>query len=124
MQRPAVVALSDAPIAVQPVVVVVNETLSVADPPAEVNVIGVPTVPVVVEFDTVSATVTSPRMTGAPDSASPEPPHPARSITAHAMTAPAAFPLPERELNPLNRLRAALMEAEPHWDCFPLSFMC
>ena len=54
MQGPATVALSDASIAVQPVVVVVNETLSVADPPAEVNVIGVPTVPVRVVFDTVS----------------------------------------------------------------------
>ena len=36
-------------------------------------------------------------MTGAPASAvlPPEPPHPARSITAHATTAPAAFALPE-----------------------------
>lgn len=43
----------------------------------------------------------SPRITGAPASAAlpPEPPHPARSITAHAMTAPAAFPLAEREPN-------------------------
>ena len=113
MQGPAVVALSDASIAVQPVVVVVNETLSVADPPAEVNVIGVPTVPVMVVFDTVSvaaATGASPRMTGAPASAElPPEPHPARSITAHAMTAPAAFPFRLLEPNPLNRLLRALI---------------
>jgi hypothetical protein len=54
----------------------------------------------------------SPRMTGAPASVAlpPEPPHPARNITAHAMTAPAAFPLPERELNAPKRLLRALIE--------------
>jgi hypothetical protein len=54
----------------------------------------------------------SPRMTGAPAFAvvPPEPPHPARSITAHAMTAPAAVPLPERETNAPKRLLRALIE--------------
>jgi hypothetical protein len=52
---------------------------------------------------------TSPLMTGPPDSAASEPPHPARSITTHAMTAPAAFPLPERELNAPKRLLRALI---------------
>ena len=97
----------------QPVVVVVNETLSVADPPAEVKVIGVPTVPVVVVFDTVSvasaATGASPRMTGAPDSASPEVPHPARSMTAHAMAAPAALLFVERGLDAPKRLSRSLI---------------
>jgi len=69
---------------------------------------------VAVEVSDVPAAATgaSPRMTGAPASAAlpPEPPHPARSITAHAMTAPAAFPLPERELNAPKRLLRALIE--------------
>ena len=50
----------------------------------------------------------SPRMTGAPASAA-LPPHPARNITAHAMTAPAARPLHLLEPNPLNRLLRALI---------------
>ena len=87
--------------------------MSVADPPAEVNVIGVPTVPVRVVFDTVSvasaATGASPRMTGAPDSASPELPHPARSRTAHAMAAPAALLFVERGLDAPKRLSRALI---------------
>ena len=37
------------------------------------------------------------------------PPHPARSITAHAMTAPAAFPLRLLEPTPLTRLLRALI---------------
>ena len=55
---------------------------------------------------------TAPLMTGAPASAAlpPEPPHPARNITAHAMTAPAVFPLPERGLNAPKRLLRALIE--------------
>ena len=58
----------------------------------------------------VAVALATPRMMGAPASAElpPEPPHPARSITAHAMTAPAAFPLPLLEPNPLNRLLRAL----------------
>jgi hypothetical protein len=83
-----------------------NATMPVLDPPAYVRVMDLSTVPVVSEFDTVSAVSAapdaSPRMTGAPASAASEPPHPARSITAHAMTAPAAFPLPECEPNILN----------------------
>ena len=51
----------------------------------------------------------SPLMTGPPASAASDPPQPARSITAHAMTAPAAFPLPERELNAPKRLSRALI---------------
>lgn len=51
---------------------------------------------------------TSPRMTGALASVA-LPPHPARSSAAQTMTAPAAFALRERELNPLNRLRAAFI---------------
>jgi len=64
----------------------------------------------VADADDVAAA--SPRMTGPPASAvvPPEPPHPARSITAHAMTAPAAFPLPERELDAPKRLLRALIE--------------
>ena len=51
-----------------------------------------------------------PRMTGAPASAASDPPHPASSITAHAMTAPAAFPLPELEPNaPKRRMRALIV---------------
>jgi hypothetical protein len=64
----------------------------------------------VADADDVAAA--SPRMTGPPASAvvPPEPPHPARSITAQAMTAPAAFPLPEREPNAPKRLLRALIE--------------
>jgi hypothetical protein len=51
----------------------------------------------------------TPRTTGAPASAASDPPHPARSMTVHAMTAPAAFPLRLLEPNPLNRLLCALI---------------
>jgi hypothetical protein len=47
----------------------------------------------------MAVALATPRMMGAPASAASDPPHPARSITAHAMTAPAAFPLPERGPN-------------------------
>jgi hypothetical protein len=68
--------------------------------------------------DAAVSAVASPQTIGepapAPAEASvalpPEPPHPARNITAHAMTAPAAFPLPERELNAPKRLLRALIE--------------
>ena len=59
----------------------------------------------------VAVALATPRMMGAPASAElpPEPPHPARSMTAHAMTAPAAFALRLLEPNPLNRLLRALI---------------
>jgi hypothetical protein len=102
VQVPAALALSDVPLTVQ-ASLDANVTVSVPAPPAYVSMIGMRTVPVTVAFDTLSATATgpSPRTTGAPASAA-LPPHPARSITAHAMTAPAAFPLPERGAKTLN----------------------
>jgi hypothetical protein len=54
---------------------------------------------------------TSPLMTGAPATAASDPPQPARRSAAHAMTAPAAFPLRLLEPNPLNRLLRALIVA-------------
>ena len=60
-----------------------NTTVRVTPPTAAVAV-----------HDPVAAShpppVTSPRITGAPASASSEPPHPARSIAAHATAAPTA----------------------------------
>ena len=78
-------------------------------PPEVVTLIIVSTANVVGVFEILNGA--APRMMGAPASAElpPEPPHPARSSAAHAMTAPAAFALRERELNPLNRLRAAFI---------------
>ena len=54
---------------------------------------------------------TSPRMTGAltSDALSPEPPHPARNITAHATTATAAFAWAEPETNAPKRPERALI---------------
>jgi hypothetical protein len=112
VQVPAALVLSDATETTHPLSVVANETSSVADPPALISVIAVPTVPVMVVFDTLSAaTGASPRMTVAPASAElpPEPPHPTRSITAHAMTAPAAFSLLKLEPNAPKRLMRSLI---------------
>jgi hypothetical protein len=111
------IGASDVPVTVQ-LALDANATVPVLDPPTYVRVIGLRTVPVRVVFDTESvasaapaAPDASPRMTGAPASAAlpPEPPHPARRSAAHAMTAPAAFPLRLLERNPLNRLLRALM---------------
>ncbi|MFZ4386520.1 MAG: hypothetical protein ACOYOM_16430, partial [Chloroflexota bacterium] len=110
------VGASDVPLTVQ-LALDANTTVPVPDPPAYVRVMGVSTVPVVVVFDTVSvasaapvaATGASPRTTGASAALPPEPPQPARNITAHEMTAPAAFPLPELEPNaPKRRMRALI----------------
>jgi hypothetical protein len=53
VQVPAVLVVSNAPVIVQPLLDA-NVTWPVPDPPAVVSVIGVPTVPVMVVFDTVS----------------------------------------------------------------------
>jgi hypothetical protein len=91
----------------------VNVTSPVPDPPDVVNAILTPTGLVSAVFDTDSVAcateAASPRITGAAPSAA-LPPHPARNITAQAMTAPAAFPLPEREPNAPKRLLRALIE--------------
>ena len=49
------------------------------------------------------------------------PPHPARSITAHAITAPAAFPLPLLEPHPLNRLLRALIRHRASLGLCPIT---
>ena len=53
VQVPAVLVVSNAPVIVQPLLDA-NVTWPVPDAPAVVSVIGVPTVPVMVVFDTVS----------------------------------------------------------------------
>jgi hypothetical protein len=107
------VAFNEVPLTEHAVPGTVKVTSPVPDPPDVVNAIAVPIVPVSDVFDTVNVScateAASPRITGAAPSAA-VPPHPARSITAHAMTASAAFPLPERAPNAPKRLLRALIE--------------
>lgn len=111
VQEPEIVAVSADPLTKQPLPVTANVSSPVPDPPLAARTIAVPTVLVDVEPDTVkvacaapaagaSVPGTSPRITGAPASAAPDPPHPVRSITALEKTAAAAFPLVEPESEP------------------------
>ncbi|MCX6414965.1 MAG: hypothetical protein NTU77_10255 [Actinobacteria bacterium] len=121
---PGAVAVSDESVTLHPALAVSYLTGSVPVPPALVRAIGVPTAAVVVSPDTVSADVvaTSPRMTGVLASVAlpPEPPHPARSITAHTTTAVA---LPELDPRLAKRLvRAPIADTIPLGDVVPPPF--
>ena len=90
-------------------------------PPALVRAIGVPTAAVVGDPDTVNDDVVaaSPRIMGVLASVAlpPEPPHPARSSTAHTTTAVA---LPEPDARLVKRLvRAPIANTIPLGDVVP-----
>jgi hypothetical protein len=106
MHVAASVAFNDVPLTEQAVPVTEKLTAPVPDPPDDVSTVAIPAaIPVIFVFDTVSTfwatEAASPRITGAALYAA-LPPHPARNITVHATTAPAAFPLSERGPNILN----------------------
>lgn len=92
MHVAAAVAFNEAPLTEHAVPVTVKVTAPVPDPPVVVSAIGVPTVPVSVEFDTDSVACFEspmPRITVALLSAAP-PPQDERTMTPHEMTARAS----------------------------------
>jgi hypothetical protein len=96
-------------------------TVTLPSPAAPVGIGGCPGRSTVTDgvADPDDAAATSPRITGAPASValSSEPPHPARSITAHAMTAVA---LPEPDARLVKRLvRAPIANTIPLEDAVP-----
>ncbi len=92
MHVAAAVAFNEAPLTEHAVPVTVKVIAPVPDPPVVVSAIGVPTVPVSVEFDTDSVACFEspmPRITGELLSVAP-PPQDERTMAPHEMTARAS----------------------------------